>query len=759
MNVIKRDGQIEGVDFNKITFRIKTIVDKCKLTIDPIIIAQKVCTSLSNNIKTTELDKLTSEIAMSMSTIHPEYNTIASHITVSDLHKQLDNLTFADCINENKNIAKDIKDLINANQNEIENEIDYEKDYNFDYFGIKTLERAYLSKDENGNIIERPQDLFMRVALGIHKDDLQSAFETYHYMADKKFTHATPTLFNAGMNKPQLASCFLQDIGEDSVDSIFKTLSDSAQISKYAGGIGLHIHKIRATGSEINKIPNVCKGIIPMLKVFNNMSRYICQSGKRPGSIAIYLQVDHGDIFQFLDLKKNSGDEEDRARDLFYAAWIPDLFMKRVQENKTWSLFCPHTAPGLADVYGDEYEKLYTQYESEKKYIRQVQAQELWFAICTSQIETGTPYMLYKDAINHKSNQKNLGTIQSSNLCCEITEYTSKDEVAVCNLASICLPQFTDNATFDFKELRKVAGIITRNLNKVIDNSYYPIPEAEVSNKRHRPIGIGVQGLADAYIKLKMPFDSEEAALLNKQIFETIYIGAIEASIDLATKGPYGPYKTFENSPTSEGKFQFNLWKDFDESELMYKNEWDILRQKIKTHGIRNSLLVAPMPTATTSQIMGNNECIEPYTSNIYLRRTIAGEFVVINNHLVKDLLELNLWSKDMKDTIIRHNGSVQNIPNIPDNLKSLYKTAWEISQKVLINQSADRGPFVCQSQSLNLFIAQPSMKKLSAMHFYGWSKGLKTGMYYLRTQPASNPIQFTLEPTKEEPACDMCSG
>lgn len=761
MNVIKRDNSIQGVDFNKITKRIKTIINEQNLTIDPIILAQKVCSSLSDNIKTTELDKLTAELAIAMATVNPEYNTLAAAISISDLHKNLKSIKFSDIPSMSNHYDDNLKDFIISNKYNINNAIDYNADYKFDYFGLKTLEKAYLLKNKNSQIIERPQDLFMRVALGIHYNQqdqnttiLENAFETYTHMSNKKFIHATPTLFNAGSKQPQLASCFLQDIGDDSIASIYKTLADSAQISKYAGGIGLHIHNIRSTGSSINNIPNTCRGIVPMLKNFNETAKYVCQSGRRPGSIAIYLQVDHPDIFQFLDLKKNNGDEEDRARDLFYALWIPDLFMQRVKEDGIWSLFCPHSAPNLSDVYGEEYNTMYLQYESEKRYSKQVKAQELWFAICTAQIETGTPYMLYKDAVNTKSNQKNVGTIKSSNLCTEVVQYTSKEETAVCNLASICLPQFiTENNTFDFDDLRSVAQIITKNLNKVIDLNYYPTKEAKLSNKRHRPIGIGVQGLADVYIKLRMPFDSAEAKDLNKKIFETIYLGAVEASTELAKIKQ--PYETYTHSPMSQGKFQFDLW-NIDRNELYYKSEWENVAKEIQSHGIYNSLFLAPMPTASTSQIMGNNECIEPYTSNIYLRRTIAGEFVVINKHLVKDLQEHNLWNTEMKDTIIRHNGSVQNIPQIPNTLKQLYKTAWEISQKVLIDQSADRAPFICQSQSLNLFIAKPSIQKLTAMHFYAWNKGLKTGMYYLRTQPAANPIQFTISPSE---ICENCSS
>lgn len=762
MNVIKRDNSIQPVDFSKITERLSKLTKENNLQIDPIFIAQKVCASLSNNIKTTELDKLAAETAASMSTDDPDYGTLAAAITVSDIHKNNQDRDFIDVIENTTNIDPNILNFAKRYRKNILDTIDYQRDYLFDYFGIKTLEKSYLQKDDNNLTSERPQDLFMRVSLGIHwggasphatgceseREDsmLADALETYDYMTRKMFTHATPTLYNAGLKDPQLASCFLQDIGDDSITSIYKTLGDVAQISKYAGGIGLHIHNIRSQGSEINKVPNMCKGITPMLKVFNETAKYVNQGGRRAGSIAVYLQVDHPDIFTFLDLKKNTGDEDDRARDLFYAAWIPDLFMERVKSNQQWSLFCPHTAPNLADVYGEEYNALYKQYEAEHRYTRQVPAQELWFAICTAQIETGTPYMLYKDAINRGSNQMNLGTIKSSNLCCEICQYTSKEETAVCNLASICLPQYIHDTVFDFKELRKVAGMLTKNLNKVIDNNFYPTEEAKVSNFRHRPIGIGVQGLADTYIMLGMPFETPEAHELNRQIFETIYLGAMEASLDLAKT--HGPYETFAGSPLSEGLFQFDL-KNYDNDKLMYKKEWEILRNDIKKNGVRNSLLIAPMPTASTSQIMGNNECIEPYTSNVYLRRTLAGEFVVINKHLVNQLKKDNMWNREAKNNLIKSKGVYEG-PN-----KDLYKTVWEISQKSIIDQAADRQNFVCQSQSMNLFIAKPDIRKLSSMHFYGHSKGLKTGMYYLRTKPAADPIQFTVE--KEE--CDMCSG
>jgi ribonucleoside-diphosphate reductase alpha subunit len=740
MHVVKRDMTRQAVDFNKITKRIAKLIKERSLSIDPIVVAQKVCISINDNIKTTELDKLSAEICMSMSSQDLDYNTLAAAITVSDMHKNNQDKTFIDILRSTKNIDPGVLDFAEKNREVLEKEIDYEKDYSFDFFGIKTLEKSYLAKDSNGYTAERPQDLFMRVSLGIHCGNIRDVLETYTYMSDKKFIHATPTLYNAGLKMPQLASCFLQDIGGDSISSIYKTLADSAQISKYAGGIGIHIHNIRSQGSEINNVPNMCKGIVPMLKVFNETAKYVNQKGKRPGSIAFYLQVDHPDIFDFLDMKKNTGDEDDRARDLFYALWIPDLFMRRVRDNGRWSLFCPHTAPGLSDVYGEEYDALYLKYESQELFARQIKAQELWFAICTAQMETGTPYMLYKDAINKKSNQKNVGTIKSSNLCSEIVQYTSPEETAVCNLASICLPQYVrEDGTFDFKELRKVARILTRNLNKVIDTSFYPTPEAKRSNLRHRPIGIGVQGLADAYILMGFPFESQEARELNKIIFETIYIGAVEESINLAKSE--GEYETYGGSPMSEGKLQFDL-NGYDKGKLKYKEEWEGIREEIKRHGVRNSLLIAPMPTASTSQIMGNNECIEPYTSNIYVRRTIAGEFTVINKHLMKKQKEQGKWDPN---ELIKNRGETND---------ELFKTVWQISQKAIIDQAADRQNFICQSQSMNLFLERPSIRKITSMHFYAWESGLKTGMYYLRTKPASEPIQYTVQES-----CEMCSG
>jgi ribonucleoside-diphosphate reductase alpha subunit len=754
MRVIKRDGHSEDVDFNKITNRIRKLCNEIGTdVIDPIIIAQKVCNALHDNVRTTELDKLTSEIATSMITKHYDYGTLAAYIVASDMHKNMKH-SFSEGIKmmyENGFLCEEVYEVVQNHKKYIEKVIDYRKDYDLDYFALKTLEKNYLQK-VNGIIVERPQDMFMRVSLGIHGSDIEEVINTYNGISERKYTHATPTLFNSGSKKPQLASCFLMAMESDSIKGIYNTLSDCAQISKWAGGIGLHIHNVRGSGSSIRGAKGACTGIVPMLKVFNDTARYVNQEGKRPGSFAIYLQVDHPDIMSFLDLRKNSGDEEERARDLFYAAWIPDLFMERVKKNEKWSLFCPHECPGLADVCGEEYKQKYEKYENEGKARKVMNAQELWNAICVSQIETGTPYMLYKDAANEKSNQKNLGVIKSSNLCCEILEYSDKDETAVCNLASICLSKFVNGEKFDYDGLHEVARQLTVNLNKVIDKTFYPTDKAKRSNTRHRPIGIGVQGLADAYSMMGYPFDSKDAKELNEKIFETIYHGAVEKSMELAKVD--GTYETFDGSPMSKGEFQFNLWSYKDE-QLSGMYDWEKLRQDVMKYGVRNSLLVAPMPTATTSQIMGNNEAFEPYTSNIYLRRTVAGEFVVINKHLMKDLIKEGLWTTKMKDKIVYNEGSVQKIPEIPDDIKEKYKTAWEISQKVLIEQSADRGKFICQTQSLNLFVPKPSVKILSSMHFYAWSKGLKTGMYYLRTKPAANTQQFTIDAN----VCEACSG
>jgi ribonucleoside-diphosphate reductase alpha chain len=641
-------------------------------------------------------------------------------------------------------VSKETWRIVQANAAELDEAIIYDRDFGYDYFGFKTLEKSYLMKID-GKVIERPQHLIMRVAVGIHGEDIPAAIETYHLMSEKWFTHATPTLFNAGTPKPQLSSCFLLTMKDDSIDGIYDTLKQCAKISQSAGGIGLSIHNIRAKGSYIKGTGGTSNGIVPMLRNFDMTARYVDQGGgKRKGSFAIYLEPWHADIFDFLDLKKNHGKEEMRARDLFYAMWISDLFMKRVESNEMWSLFDPNEAPGLADVYGDEFERLYEKYEKEGKARRQIKAQDLWFEILESQIETGTPYILYKDAANKKSNQKNLGTIKSSNLCTEIMEYTSPDEVAVCNLASIALPKFvTEDGVFDHQRLYEITKVITRNLNKVIDVNYYPVEEARYSNMRHRPIGIGVQGLADAFIMLRMPFDSDEAKRLNEDIFETIYFGAMEASMELAKKD--GAYETFKGSPVSKGIFQFDMWGVTPKSNRW---DWDALKREVKQNGVRNSLLLAPMPTASTSQILGNNECFEPYTSNLYTRRTLSGDFILVNKYLMKDLIEQGLWNETMRQKLIGANGSVQSIPEIPQNLKDIYKTVWEISQKVIIDMSAERGAYICQSQSLNIHITDPNFGKLTSMHFYAWKKGLKTGMYYLRSTSAADAIKFTHDKT-----------
>lgn len=895
MRVIKRSGEEQEVDFNKITTRLKKLITEFKLeNVDPIKIAKKVCDSIYDRVTTVKLDNLSAELSITYATIHPDYGNLASYIEVSNLHKN--NIkTFYEktkLLYEDGLLNDDYMKCVTENMEKINDNIDYKKDYELDYFGIKTLQKAYLFKHD-GNVLENPQDMWMRVAIGIHMDDIDMAIETYKYMATKIFTHATPTLFNAGTKWPQLSSCYLLELNDDSINGIYDSLSECAQISKWAGGIGLHIHKLRATGADIRMNKKVGSGIVPALRVFNATSRYVNQGGKRPGSIAIYLSIDHADVLKFFDLKKNTGDEEERCRDLFYGIWISDLFMRRVKNNQKWSLFCPSKTKDLTDLYGEEYDRLYEYYESKGLYTQQIDAKTIWFKLCNAQIETGTPYILYKDHINKKSNQKNVGTIKSSNLCVapdtqvltdegykeigkyeneylniwngsmfskvlikktkaitqimrihfntktyidcsyghnfyikcgdvnvripaneliagqelmyfrlpdgelvrpvivkiekeygftptycfteemqnkavfngvltgqctEIMEYTSPNEIAVCNLASIALPMFVNNKTFDYAFLHKITRVITRNLNKVIDINYYPLEKAKYSNLRHRPIGIGVQGLADVYMLLKHPFESEEASEVNKKIFETIYHAALTESMELSKI--YGPYETFEGSPASQGLLQFDLWNTYDTigdvcdtTNSIY--DWNKLKEDIKKNGLRNSLLVAPMPTASTSQILGNNECIEPYTSNIYLRRTLAGEFVVINKHLINDLINIGIWSEKIKDDIIFNNGSIQNIYSIPEDLKKLYKTAWEIKQKTLINQAADRGKYICQSQSLNLFVPSPDLKKLSSIHFYSWDKGLKTGMYYLRTQPAANPIQFTINPE----ICTTCSS
>lgn len=751
MYVIKRDGKKESVKFDKITARIQKLCYGLSHHVQPVIVAQKVIEGIYDGVTTSELDNLAAETAATMAVRHPDYALLASRIAVSNLHKNT-RKSFSETMRALYNyvdektgrkaqlIADDVMQVIDDHADLLDSTIIYDRDFGYDYFGFKTLEKSYLLKI-NGKVVERPQHMIMRVAVGIHKNDIDSVIETYNLMSERWFTHATPTLFNAGTPKPQLSSCFLLTMKSDSIDGIYETLHQCAKISQSAGGIGLSIHNVRATGSYIRGTNGTSNGIIPMLRVFNDTARYVDQGGgKRKGSFAIYLEPWHADIFEFLDLKKNHGKEELRARDLFYALWIPDLFMKRVEAEGQWSLFCPNEAPGLADCYGTEFEMLYTRYEQEGKARKTIPARELWAAIIESQIETGTPYMLYKDACNEKSNQKNLGTIKSSNLCTEIVEYTAADEVAVCNLASIALPRFVINGKFDHQKLFEITYVVTKNLNKIIDINYYPVPEAKKSNLRHRPIGIGVQGLADAFILLRLPFDSEEARILNREIFETIYYAALTASKDLAKKD--GCYETFQGSPASQGILQFDMWNVTPSDRW----EWDILKEEIKKYGLRNSLLVAPMPTASTSQILGNNECFEPYTSNIYTRRVLSGEFVVVNKHLLKDLVEAGLWNDKIKNKLIAANGSIQNIDEIPDDLKALYKTVWEIKQRVIIDMAADRGAFIDQSQSLNLFISDPNYAKLSSMHFYAWKKGLKTGMYYLRTKAATDAIKFTVE-------------
>ncbi len=757
MYVIKRDGNRESVKFDKVTARVQKLcygLDPIHVT--PINVAMKVIEGIYEGVTTSELDNLAAETAASLTTKHPDYALLASRIAVSNLHKNT-NKSFSKTMEALYNyidpktgkkaplIADDVHEIIQKNAQELDSTIIYDRDFGYDYFGFKTLERSYLLK-LNGQVAERPQHMIMRVAVGIHKDDIASAIETYNLMSERWFTHATPTLFNAGTPKPQMSSCFLLTVKDDSIDGIYDTLKSCAKISQSAGGIGLSIHNIRATGSYIRGTNGTSNGIVPMLRVFNDTARYVDQGGgKRKGSFAIYLEPWHADIYEFLDLRKNTGKEEARARDLFTAMWTPDLFMKRVEENSTWSLFCPNEAPGLADCWGAEFEALYSRYEQEGKARKTIQARELWSAIIDSQIETGNPYMLYKDACNGKSNQQNLGTIKSSNLCTEILEYTSPDEIAVCNLASIALPRFVEDGKFDHQKLFDITYVITKNLNKIIDRNYYPVAEARNSNMRHRPIGIGVQGLADAFILMRFPFDSPEAIQLNKEIHETIYYASMTASKDLAKVE--GPYETFKGSPVSKGIFQFDMWNVTPSTRW----EWDVLKEEVKTHGVRNSLLLAPMPTASTSQILGNNECFEPYTSNIYSRRVLSGEFVIVNKHLLKDLVKLGIWNDSLKNKIIIANGSVQNINEIPDNVKALYKTVWEISQKVIINMAADRGAYICQSQSLNLFVQDANFAKLSSMHFYGWKAGLKTGMYYLRTKAAADAIKFTVDSVAKE--------
>jgi len=752
MEVIKRNNRRESVKFDKITARIeKLCYGLDRRFVNAVDVAKKVIEGLYDGVPTTELDNLAAETAAALTVKHPDYALLASRIAVSNLHKNttksfsntmrlLYNCTDSKTGKLLPLIADDVMKIIEDNAELLDSTIIYDRDYGFDYFGFKTLEKSYLLKLD-GVIVERPQHMYMRVSIGIHKDDIESAIKTYHLMSERWFTHATPTLFNAGTPKPQMSSCFLLTMKEDSIDGIYDTLKQTAKISQSAGGIGLAIHGIRATGSYIGGTNGTSNGIIPMLKVFNDTARYVDQGGgKRKGAFAVYLEPWHADVFEFLDLRKNHGKEEMRARDLFYALWIPDLFMKRVEADGDWSLFCPNEAPGLHETWGENFENLYQQYEEEGRARKTIKAQELWFAILEAQIETGTPYLLYKDAANGKSNQQNLGTIKSSNLCTEIIEYTSPDEIAVCNLASLALPRYVINGKFDHDKLYEVTYEATKNLNKIIDYNYYPVEEARNSNMRHRPIGLGVQGLADVFILLRQPFESEEARTLNKEIFETIYFAAMTASKDLAKI--QGPYETYAGSPVSKAQFQFDLWG----VEPSLRWDWYSLKAEVLKYGVRNSLLVAPMPTASTSQILGNNECFEPYTSNIYVRRVLSGEFVVVNKHLLNDLIELNLWDDEMKNRIISQNGSIQKIDGIPDSIKEVYKTVWEIKQRTLIDMAADRGAYICQSQSLNLFVDAPTTSKLTSMHFYGWRKGLKTGMYYLRSKAASQAVQFTVE-------------
>lgn len=786
MYVVKRDGRKEVVKFDKITARIVKMCYGLDPLVSPEAVAMKVIEGIYDGVSTTDLDNLAAEVAAAKTIDHPDYALLASRIAVSNLHKETKK-TFSEVMSDMYHyidpktgqnaslLADDVYQIIQENKELLDSSIIYDRDFRYDYFGFKTLTRSYLMK-LNGKIAERPQQMLMRVSLGIHKTDFKAAIKTYDLMSDGWFTHATPTLFNAGTPKPQMSSCFLLTMKEDSIGGIYDTLKSCAQISQSAGGIGLALHDIRATGSYIKGTNGTSNGIVPMLRVFNDTARYVDQGGgKRKGSFAMYIEPWHADVFDFLDLKKNHGKEEQRARDLFYALWIPDLFMKRVKENAEWTLMCPHECPGLSDTHSADFEALYTKYEREGKGRKTIQAQDLWFKILESQIETGTPYMLYKDAANSKSNQQNLGTIKSSNLCTEIIEYTAPDEVAVCNLASIALPKYvTESKTFDHEKLFEVTYQATLNLNKIIDENYYPVPEAKKSNLRHRPIGLGVQGLADAFIMMGFPFESEEAKALNREVFETIYFAAMSASKDLSKE--LGPYETYQGSPVSKGIFQYDMWNVTPSNRW----EWNLLKEEVKKYGVRNSLLLAPMPTASTAQILGNNECFEPYTSNIYTRRVLSGEFIIVNKHLLKDLVKAGLWNKDMRQKIMTANGSIQKINEIPQYLKDLYKTAWEISQKSIIEQAADRGAYICQSQSLNIFMENANFGKLTSMHFYGWEKGLKTGMYYLRTKAATDAIKFTVEKSVAvEPAteliedqqaaitcslddpegCEMCSG
>lgn len=764
--VVKRDGRKEEVHFDKITSRIQKLCYGLNMDfVDPVAITLRVINGLYCGVTTQQLDNLAAETAATLTTNHADYALLAARIAVSNLHKETKKV-FSEVISDLHHYTSDETgkpapmisefhyNVVMKNSDRLNSAIVYDRDFGYNYFGFKTLERSYLLK-MNGKIAERPQHMLMRVAVGIHGEDIDSAIETYNLLSERYFTHASPTLFAAATNRPQLSSCFLLTMVADSIEGIFKSVEQCAMISKSAGGIGINVHCIRAKGTSIAGTNGTSNGLVPMLRVFNNVARYVDQGGgKRPGAFAIYLEPWHSDIFEFLDLKKNTGKEENRARDLFYALWIPDLFMKRVEENGDWSLMCPHKCPGLHDVWGEEFEKLYEKYEKEGKANRTIKAQALWFAIIEAQVETGTPYMLFKDSCNRKSNQQNVGTIKCSNLCTEIVEYSAPDEIAVCNLASICLNMFVTDKTFDFKKLKSVAKVITKNLNKIIDINYYPLPEARKSNMRHRPIGIGVQGLADTLILMRYPYESEDAFKLNQQIFETIYYGALEASCELAAKD--GPYETYPGSPVSKGILQYDMWNKVP-TDLW---DWAALKEKIALHGVRNSLLLAPMPTASTAQIMGNNEAFEPYTSNIYTRRVLSGEFNIVNHHLLKDLTELDLWDEDMKNKIISSRGSIQSIEEIPKEIRELYKTVWEISVKTTIKMAADRGAFIDQSQSFNIHVAEPNYGKLTSIHFYSWKAGLKTGMYYLRTKPAANAIQFTVDRSRvAAPATPTTNG
>ena len=749
MRVIKRSGRIEDMKFDNVTNRIKNLTYGLSEKCDSSKIAQQVFSSMYDNITTQEIDTLSAEICVGMITSDPDYEVLATRIVASNIHKVCPNNFHLAMRKLHK--ANVVTDQVVEVAQQVKGVIDTDRDFEFGYFGLKTLEKSYLQRVD-GKLVETPQYMFMRVAIGIHGNDINSVIETYDMMSRGLFIHATPTLFNAGTPRPQMSSCFLIAGKEDSIDGIYGTLTECAQISKWAGGIGMHISDIRGNKSRIRGTNGQSDGIIPMLRVFNATARYVNQAGRRKGSIAVYLEPWHSDIMDFLELRLNQGDEEARCRDLFSALWIPDLFMKRVEEGGNWSLFCPDKAPGLSDCYGEEFEALYTKYEEEGRANSTVPAAEVWKAILKSQTETGTPYMLYKDACNSKSNQKNLGVIKSSNLCTEIIEYTDKDETSVCNLASIALPKYVNKEakTFDYDALHRATKVVTKNLNRVIDRNFYPVETARRSNMKHRPIGLGVQGLADVFILCGLPFDCEESRLMNAHIFETMYHAALEASSELAEVE--GSYETFQGSPASEGILQPDMWEG--ETKFSDRYDWNVMRERVKTKGLRNSLLMAPMPTASTAQILGNNECFEPYTTNIYLRRTLAGEFVVVNKHLVDDLKKVGLWSKEMKDLMVKAGGSIQNIVDIPEDIKKLYKTVWEISQKCIIDMAADRGRFIDQSQSMNLFMESPTMSKLSSMHMYAWKSGLKTGMYYLRSKAKARPIQFSLEPD-----CVACSA